>query len=75
MIQLLATQPEELVAVISELKDLWMKGIYIGDPTTIFGTFRCVDAAQREWVKERLKAIYAEMKAANPRFVDMDWSD
>jgi hypothetical protein len=75
VIPLLAAQPGELVAVISELKDLWMKGIYIGEPTVIFGTFRRVDPAQRERVKERLRVIYNEMKAANPRFMDINWSD
>jgi hypothetical protein len=75
VIPLLTAQPEDLVAMTSELKDLWMKGVYIGDPTVLFGTFRRVDPAQREQVRERLKAIYGEMKAAHPKLVDVDWSD
>lgn len=75
MIPILGAQPNELVAVVSDLRDLWMKGGYIGDPIAIFGSFRHVDPAQRDEVRERLKTIYGEMKAVNPRLVDVVWSD
>jgi hypothetical protein len=63
------------VVVVSLLKDLWMKGMYIGDPAVIFGSFRRVESMHRKQVKEALRAIYDEMKAASPRLVDVDWSD
>ncbi|MGA2964857.1 MAG: hypothetical protein ABSD64_01510 [Terriglobales bacterium] len=75
VIPLLTAQPSELVAVVSDLKDLWMKGGYIGDPITIFGSFRHVDPMQRDEVREGLKTIYGEMKAVHPRLVDVVWSD
>ena len=65
---------DELVAVVSLLRDLWMKGIYIGDPVVIFGSFRRVGTADRQRVKKELKALYDEMKATHPPVVNIDWS-
>ncbi len=75
MVPLLALQPDDLVEVISDLKDLWMNGAYIGDPTTIFASFRHVALGRRKQVKARLQAVYAEMKSANPRFPEVRWED
>jgi hypothetical protein len=74
VLPLLAAQPDKLVAVVSALKDLWMKGMYVGDPAVIFGSFRRVEQVHRRRVKEALKALYDEMKAAHPPLVDVDWS-
>ncbi len=74
VLPLLAAQPDELVAVVSTLKDLWMKGMYVGDPTVIFGSFRRVEQLHRQRAKAKLKALYDEMKAAHPPLVDVDWS-
>ncbi len=74
VLPLLAAQPDELVAVVSALKDLWMKGMYVGDPTVIFGSFRRVEQLHRQRAKAKLKALYDEMKAAHPPLVDVDWS-
>jgi len=74
VLPLLAAKPDELVAVVSVLKDLWMKGMYIGDPRVIFALFRCVEPLHRQRVKEALKALYDDMKAAYPPLVDVDWS-
>jgi hypothetical protein len=74
IIPFMAARPDELVAVVSDLKDLWMKGAYIGDPAVIFGSFRHVSAERREWARERLKAIYDAMKAVSPKLVDVEWS-
>lgn len=74
VIPVIAAQPDELITVVSNLKDLWMKGAYVGDPTAIFGSFRNVVPERREWAREQLKAIYYEMKAVSPRLVDIDWS-
>lgn len=38
----------------------------------IFRSFRQVKPEQREWVRERLKAIYDEMKGV--RLADINWS-
>jgi len=51
-----------------------MKGIYIGDPVVIFGSFRRVGTADRQRVKKELKALYDEMKATHPPVVNIDWS-
>jgi hypothetical protein len=75
VLRLLAANPDELVAVVSTLKDLWMTGMYIGDPAVIFGSFRRVEHFHRRRVKEALKALYDEMKAAHPPLVDVNWSD
>ena len=75
MIPLLAAQPDDLVGSVSHLKDVWMNGGYIGDLAVIFGSFRYVAPARRGEVREKLKALYEEMKAVNPRLVNVDWSD
>jgi len=74
VLPLLAAKPDELVAVVSVLKDLWMKGMYIGDPKVIFALFRRVEPMHHQRVKEALKALYDDMKAAHPPLVDVDWS-
>jgi hypothetical protein len=74
VIPFLAAQPDELIAVVSDLKDLWMRGAYIGDPAVIFGSFRSVKPERRDWVRKQLRAIYNEMKAVSPKLVDIDWS-
>jgi len=75
MMPLLAAWPDDLVAVVSDLKDLWMNGAYVGEPSAIFGSFRHVVPGRRSEVRERLQAIYGEMKAVHLGLVDVDWSD
>jgi hypothetical protein len=74
VIPFIAAHPDDLIAVVSDLKELWMKGAYVGDPAGIFGSFRRVAPERREWAREQLKAIYNEMKAVSPRLIEIDWS-
>ncbi|HTS38879.1 MAG TPA: hypothetical protein VMH04_24605 [Candidatus Solibacter sp.] len=73
MIPLFAQQPDDLVAIVSDLRDLWIKGAYIGDPTVIFMSFTQVDPARRDEVRRKFQAIHAEMKAVHPRLADVPW--
>src|ERR1700685_2001032 len=75
MMSLLTQRPDELMAVLPTLGNLWMKGVYIGDLMAIFQPFRHVDPPRRNEVKERLQALYAGMKAVHPQLVDVCWSD
>ena len=75
MMLLLARRPDDLAAVLPDLGGLWMKGVYIGDLTVIFQSFRLVDTARRNEIKQRLQGLHAEMKGVHPQLVDVCWSD
>jgi|GEM_PF-1840531 len=66
---------DQLLEVMVSLKDIWLKGAYLGDISEIFTTFKSVkDLTVRSRVMDAFKGIYYEMKGVNPKLMDVDWS-
>lgn len=73
ILPLLATHPDVLLEIISDLKYLWQRDVYIGDPKTFFEIYRVVGQDRREEVKSKLKSFYEEMIKIQPTLVIIDW--
>lgn len=77
IIPLLARDPDELIAMVGRLKNIWRKDgqyhVYIGSIATIFESYRFVQPERRQKTKASLRAIYEEMKAEQPNLPNVDW--
>jgi hypothetical protein len=75
MLSLLADKPSDLLEIISNLRILWGKGVYVGDPKIILESYKKVMTKEREAIKDSLKLFYVEIKASFPGLVGINWSD
>ena len=75
IVVLLATEPDRLLKLVSNLKEIWLVGgTYIGDIASIFGSYQSVSVADKERVKTELMKIYQEMKSINANIQPVDWN-
>lgn len=74
IVTLLVKEPDRLLNLIGNLKDIWMLGrIYIGDISSIFGSYQSVPPEDKEGLKLELIKIYNEMRAENVHIQPVDW--
>lgn len=73
VIQLLASEPEVLIQVIDRLKDISHNGVYIGDLTKIFESYKLVAGEDKVRVRNELKRIYVEIKAEYANVYPVNW--
>jgi len=75
VVALLATEPERLLSLVENLKDIWLTTrVYIGNITTIFGSYRTVPPEHRERIKMELRTMYDEMKGVYDPLQPVDWN-
>jgi hypothetical protein len=75
IIDILSSEPDELIGLMDELKSLWLKRIYVGDVKTIFEVYKKVAPDRKSEVKGKMQEIYKEIKKVNPHLVELDWLD
>jgi len=67
-------KPDDLPAIINYLTDIWLKGAYIGDITTIYNAYQfIVNSTQKKLVKKLSRKLYKQLKEANPQVKDINW--
>lgn len=75
IIDILSSDPDELIDLMDELKILWLKRIYVGDVKTIFEIYKKVALDRKTEVKSKMQEIYEEIKKVNPHIVEVNWLD
>lgn len=64
---------DRFLVAMEKVVRLWKLNAYIGEPAGVFGTFRFVSPERVEEVRERLKAMYEELKALKPKIQAVDF--
>jgi len=75
VIGLFVSEPDRLISLVKDLKEIWIMGIvYVGDLSTIFGTYQVVANQDRQRVKIEFMKLYEEMKKLNIHIQPVDWT-
>ncbi|WP_176231186.1 hypothetical protein [Candidatus Hakubella thermalkaliphila] len=62
--------------MIEQLVDLWIEGSYIGNPKSLFESYKGIaNAGLKKATRTRFKSLYSKMKNLNPRLVQVDWKE
>lgn len=66
--------PNQLVEVVKNLHQLWLKNAYIGGIAEVFSSYQYIeDETLRNEAKKRFQEFYQQMKEINPKLQDVDW--
>ena len=72
VLPLYADHPDELAALVEALARLWHRGMYVGEPRAIALSYQVIrDPERRREVESRVRALYAEMRRAQPRLPEL----
>jgi hypothetical protein len=72
VLPLYADHPDELVSLVETLVRLWYRGIYVGDLPAIVLSYQVIrDNQRRRELESRMRAIYGEMRKAQPRLPEL----
>jgi radical SAM superfamily enzyme with C-terminal helix-hairpin-helix motif len=67
-------KPDQLIGVVENLYQLWLKNAYIGGISEIFSSYQYIDGEPlRNEVKVRFQEFYQQMKKINPKLQDVEW--
>jgi len=68
-------KPDQLMGVVENLHQLWLKNAYIGGVAEVFSSYRYVENEElKAQVKERFQELYNKMKEINPKIEKVDWT-
>lgn len=68
-------KPNQLVEVVKNLHQLWLKNAYIGGIAEVFSSYQHIeDETLRNEAKKRFQEFYQEMKEINPKLEEVDCS-
>lgn len=69
-----ARKQNEIIKIMRDLVRFWMLGVYIGDPSKIFETYKLIEEDNLRYaVRKEFIELYQSMKDANPKLAEADW--
>lgn len=67
-------KPDQLIGVVENLYQLWLKNAYIGGIAEVFSSYQYIDGEPlRNEAKVRFQEFYQQMKKINPKLQDVEW--
>ncbi len=68
-------EPDRMVEIMYKLVEAWKQGVYIGDPSKLFETFKLIGNKDlKTTTKREFRQLHKSMKEINPRLSSVRWS-
>jgi hypothetical protein len=71
--KVLKIEPSMFSTYLGSLYKIWLKGVYIGEPTVVLTLYKQAPAEYSEDIKRVSKMIYEHMKQRNSYISDIQW--